>query len=537
MSPGNPLLKLRGKLIVSCQASAGDFFREPSLMARFARAAVSGGAAGIRANGPDDIRAIRSEVDVPIIGIQKQNGPDGQILITPTIESAQALINAGADLVAFDCTTRGQAFGAFERLSAIKRQTQALVLADIATLEEARAAAEAGADAVLSTLRGYTDETAHLNYFDVEFLRELTTACSVPVIAEGRIHFYLEAQAAISAGAFAVVVGTAITRPRDITRMFATAIDSAHRRRDTTRHVIAVDLGGTNLKYGIVSSTGEMLFHAVTATPDGGGRSALLTSLKQAVAKGLEEASARALTIEAVGVATAGWVDKAAGSIAYATENLPGWTGTQVAQELQNSFGLSVSVENDANALAVGEKYFGSARNLTDFVVITLGTGIGGGCYIGGKLNRGAHHFANAFGHIPLIPDGLPCTCGRFGCLEVYTNSAALIRYAGDPYSSSEQVIEAAGNGDENAQTAIATLGRYLARGCAVLVGLLDPQALILSGGLMVNNPMLLQVLQEELIALVPAWEIRNLQIISSTLGYLGGVFGAAALTEEIPVT
>ena len=134
MSPGNRLLQLRGKLIVSCQASAGDPFREPNLMARFARAAIGGGAAGIRANGPDDIRAIRSAVDVPIIGIQKESGPDGQLLITPTIESAQALVDAGADLIAFDCTTRGQAFGAFERLSAIKRQTHALVLADIATL-------------------------------------------------------------------------------------------------------------------------------------------------------------------------------------------------------------------------------------------------------------------------------------------------------------------------------------------------------------------------------------------------------------------
>ena len=169
-----------------------------------------------------------------------------------------------------------------------------------------------------------------MNYFDVDFLRELTKGCSVPVIAEGRIHSSLQAQAAISAGAFAVVVGTAITRPRDIAHMFASAIASAHHRRNTTRYVIAIDLGGTNIKYGIVSSLGEMLFHAVATTPDGGGRSALLNALKYAVSECLREASARALTIDSVGVATAGWVDRAAGSIAYATENLPGWTGTEV---------------------------------------------------------------------------------------------------------------------------------------------------------------------------------------------------------------
>ncbi|HWB97456.1 MAG TPA: hypothetical protein VG672_12155, partial [Bryobacteraceae bacterium] len=113
-------LSLRGKLIVSCQASEGDAFRDSGAIARFARAAVDGGAAGIRANGPEDIRAIRALVNVPVVGIQKSIQEDGRILITPSVEAARALVEAGAQAVALDCTARGQRYGALERLRRIR---------------------------------------------------------------------------------------------------------------------------------------------------------------------------------------------------------------------------------------------------------------------------------------------------------------------------------------------------------------------------------------------------------------------------------
>ncbi len=529
------LEELRGKLIVSCQAGAGDVFREPSLMARFARAAVAGGAAGIRANSPEDVSAIRAAVDVPIIGIQKEVAPDGRVLITPTLQAARSLVDAGAEMVAFDCTRRGQAAGALDRLAAIRQATGTAALADIATIEEAEAAVAAGADAVLPTLRGYTEETAAFTYFDVEFLRKLISVCPVPVIAEGRIQTLAEARSAIAEGAFAVVIGTAITRPREITRGFAGAIQAEFFRRSTEQFIIGLDLGGTNLKFGIVSSVGRMLYHSTLPTPVQAGRTGLLALLKSAVQQALREANEKGWQISKVGVATAGWVDARQGSIAYATENLPGWTGTPVAEEIQRFCDLPVSLENDANALAVAEKRFGSARDLTDFAVITLGTGVGGGCYVRGKLNRGPHYFANALGHIPLVPDGIPCTCGRVGCLEVYTNAAALMRYAGHGYTSPDQVIRSAGEQDAQACEAVRMLARHLARGCASLVCLLDLQALFLSGGLTVDNPLLIETLRRELGPLVPVWDRRGVQILPSRLGYLGGVFGAAAITIESP--
>jgi predicted NBD/HSP70 family sugar kinase len=189
-----------------------------------------------------------------------------------------------------------------------------------------------------------------------------------------------------------------------------------------------------------------------------------------------------------------------------------------------------VVIENDANALAVAEKCFGLARDSDQFASVTLGTGIGGGCYIGGRLNRGANFFANALGHLTIEPNGDPCTCGRKGCLEAYANAAALLRYADRRFRSAEALIEAANGGDAGARKAIKIYAGYLARGCSLLVQMIDPQQIILSGGIAQNNPLLVEALERELAAETPVWKLRHLQIGVSNLGYHGGVLGAAAV-------
>lgn len=522
------LLPLRGRLIVSCQAPRGDPFRDPESMARFARAAVEAGAAGIRADGPEDIRAIRRAVDVPVIGIAKQLWTDGRILITPSFDAARDLVEAGARMVALDCTARGRRHGAFERLARIKRELAAVVLADIATVEEAAAAAAAGADAVLSTLRGYTDDTAHVTRFEPDFIAALCRSVSVPVLAEGRIRTPEECRAAIDAGAWAVVVGKAITRPGEIARGFAEALRGAGAAADT----MGIDLGGTNTKSGVVAADGRLVAAAHVPTP-AGGRRALVDHLKSVVRDLSERAAVAGCSPSALGVATAGWVDPRAGRVVYATENLPGWTGTEIAAELRPVAGLPVAVENDANALAAAEKHFGSARHCGDFVCITLGTGVGGGCYIGGRLNRGSHFFANALGHIPVVPGGLPCTCGLRGCLEAYANAAALVRYAGGAFQSAEQVIAAANSGHAAAAEAVRTFARHLASGLAAMIHTLDPELLVLAGGIAQDNPLLLETLKAELRGRITVPALRNVRLLVSSLGYYAGVYGAAAIARE----
>ncbi len=523
------LQTIRGKLLVSCQAASGDPFDDPDCMARFALAAMNGGAAGIRANGPDAVRAIRRVVSAPIVAIDKQIASDGQILITPDFERVRALVEAGATIIAVDCTSRGQRYGALERVARIRRELETIVVADIATEDEALAAVRAGAQCVLSTMRGYTDETADVRTFDPAFISSLVRCVSVPVIAEGRIQSPAEARAAINAGALAVVVGAAISRPAAITNGFVEALREngvAHR----PKYIAAVDMGGTNTKAGLVSESGKLIGEFVVPTP-GNGCEALLEHLKRTIRKCLEDAHELGFAVCAIGIATAGWVDFDSGSIAYATENLPGWTGAPVKDVMQAEFGLPVFVENDANVLAHAEKRFGAAQQLSDFVCITLGTGVGGGCYANGALIRGAHSFANAIGHISIRQDGRSCTCGQVGCLEAYANEASLIQSSGDPgLDTGEKVIAAANEGHPGAREAIRGCAQALADGCALVLNLLDPRMIILSGGLAQANPLLAHELEQLLGRKVMNWERRSVQVTISNLGYHGGVLGAAAL-------
>jgi glucokinase-like ROK family protein len=278
----------------------------------------------------------------------------------------------------------------------------------------------------------------------------------------------------------------------------------------------------------VVTGDGRLLWSDVVPTPAAGGRPALLNTLRQVSRQALDRSRA-----SAIGIATAGWVDPATGRVAYATDNLPGWTGTPIADEIGAATGLPVYVENDANALAVAEKEFGAARDFSDFVCITLGTGVGGGIYAGGRLNRGAHFFANAVGHMSVDPEGEPCNCGQRGCLETYANAAALLRYAGNRFTSAEQVIAAARRGELLALDAVRLLAHHLAVGCAAIVQLVDPQAIILAGGLAQDNPVLLEAFEQELSKRVTVWDQRKLQVRASVLGYHAGVLGGAAIARS----
>jgi glucokinase-like ROK family protein len=525
--------KLRGRLIVSCQAPEGDIFHGPDAMARFAVAAREGGAVGIRANGVADIAAVRHAVALPIIGIHKTPFPEGGWLITGSFEAAKDLVAAGADIIALDCTHRGQGLGALDRLRRIRAELGVPVMADIATLDEALAAQAAGADLVATTLRGYTGETADIRSFDPAFVTLLARNLETPVVGEGRLHTPEQARQALQAGAFAVVVGTAITCPREIARRFASTLELEREWRARNRYFLAIDLGGTNTKSGIVSREGELFHTDVTPTPAGGGREVLLDHLKSVARRCALMAEQEEITPSALGIATAGWVDFYTGRVAYATENLPGWTGTQIEEEMEEATGLPVAVENDANALALAEKQFGAGRTVQDFVCLTLGTGVGGGCVIGGRLNRGPHFFANALGHITLVPEGHPCSCGRRGCLEAYANAAALLRFAQGRFRTAEAVVSAAQAGDPVAAEAIRILAGHLAAGTATIIHVLDPAMVILSGGIAEKNSLLLRHFQDKLKSRVSVWERRNLQVHVSRLGYFGGVLGAVAAVME----
>jgi len=221
------LKQLKGGMIVSCQAEGDDPFNaNPEYMALFARAAEMGGAIGIRTQGIEKLKAIKRATKLPVIGLLKSQFPDGTVCITGSFNEVEQLIAAGSDIVAIDGTFRKrEGLSGPEFIKEVKKRYGCIVLADIATYAEAKACEEAGADCVSTTLNGYTPDT--LQFHDgpnYDVLKECVDGLNIPVFAEGRYNTPAEAGKAIELNAYAVISGTAITRPRVITQWFVNEI-------------------------------------------------------------------------------------------------------------------------------------------------------------------------------------------------------------------------------------------------------------------------------------------------------------------------
>jgi N-acylglucosamine-6-phosphate 2-epimerase len=220
---------LKGQLIVSCQALENEPLHSPFIMSRMAVAAEQGGAVAIRANSVVDISAIKQQVSLPVIGIIKRDYPDSEVFITATLKEVDELMTVAPEIIALDATARPRPGGETlaELMGKIRARYPALLLmADIATVDEARTAQALGFDCVGTTLYGYTQETAghSLPEDDCAFLRDVIAAVSIPVVAEGNVDTPERAARCLALGAHTVVVGGAITRPQQITTRFVMAI-------------------------------------------------------------------------------------------------------------------------------------------------------------------------------------------------------------------------------------------------------------------------------------------------------------------------
>lgn len=215
----------KGRLIVSCQADPGDPMDDLDTITRMAKSVLQGGAAGLRADGRQAVKAFREITNIPIIGMVKAKDSNGEVYITPNFVAAQSVSAAGADIVALDCTHRrlSEAEPWPGMIQRIQAELGKPVLADIASIEDGIAAQEAGADAVATTLYGYTAETAGIRQVSWPLLQSLVENLKIPVIAEGHLQQPEDVRKALDLGAHAVLVGSAITRPATITARFVVA--------------------------------------------------------------------------------------------------------------------------------------------------------------------------------------------------------------------------------------------------------------------------------------------------------------------------
>lgn len=230
------LSALKGGLIVSCQSEGDDPFNSPEGVTLFAKAAVMGGAVGIRSRDIDKTEMIVKSVSVPVIGLTKSKFEDGYVRITGSFREFEEIMKTGINMAAVDGTFRQrEGLTGPEFIRELKKRYPLPVMADIATIEEGIACADAGADCISTTLSGYTPDTSgkKLSGPDFDLLEELVRKVTIPVIAEGRINTPSDAGRMIALGAFAVVAGTAITRPRMVTSWYAESIKKEYDKRSS----------------------------------------------------------------------------------------------------------------------------------------------------------------------------------------------------------------------------------------------------------------------------------------------------------------
>ena len=268
---------------------------------------------------------------------------------------------------------------------------------------------------------------------------------------------------------------------------------------------IGVDVGGTKVLGGVVDSDGKVLAHARRDTPRQGG-----DALNRAIADVALELMGD-FEVETVGISAAGFVSSDRKTM-LATPNIAGWNGVDLNKEISALIGLPAIIENDANAAAWGEAKFGAGRNESHVILLTIGTGIGGGIVTNGQLHRGAYGIAAEFGHMRVVPEGHLCGCGERGCFEQYASGNALLRHAREAVSASPEIArnllslgdgtigamtgkhitEAARSGDAVALAAFNTTAQWLGAGIASLSVLLDPACVIIGGGVIDAGDILL---------------------------------------------
>ena len=312
-------------------------------------------------------------------------------------------------------------------------------------------------------------------------------------------------------------------------------------------YTIGIDVGGTKILGGVVDEEGNVITTARKDTPRQGG-----VALTQTIADVAKELLTQ-YTVTSVGVSAAGFVSSDRKTM-LATPNIADWNGVDLDNQLTQLIGLPVVIENDANAAAWGEAKFGAGQNQDHMMMLTVGTGIGGGIVVNGALYRGAFGIAAEFGHLRVVPEGHLCGCGARGCFEQYASGNALLRHAREAINASPEVArnllsrgdgtvagltgqaitEAAREGDAVALAAFNTTGQWLGAGIASLSVLLDPACVVIGGGVIDAGEILLKPTRESLERNMPfAGKHPYPELVAAKLGNEAGLVGVADLARN----
>ncbi|MFK4809040.1 putative N-acetylmannosamine-6-phosphate 2-epimerase (plasmid) [Devosia neptuniae] len=497
---------LKNVLIVSCQPVPGGPMDNPEMVVGFALAALSSGAGALRIESLPYLRAVRAATSAPIVGIIKRDLSDSPVRITPYVEDAIALAEAGADIVAFDATDRTRPASVAELIAAVKAKGK-LTMADCSSLQDAQRALAAGIDFVGTTLSGYVGEAEPVDP-DLGLIADMVRLTPF-VIAEGRIRSTDQASAAARAGAYAVVVGSAITRTEHATSWFKEAVEHGFAdRQPSSKPVLAIDIGGTKIIAALVEN-GTVRDEVTLSTQRDAGPDRWIDDLakKSAAWRG---------QVERVSIAVTGIIDNDLWSaLNPATLTIP--EAYPLVDRLRQAFDLPVFAANDAQAAAWGEHRFGAGQG-QDIAFLTISTGIGGGLVLNGK---------------PLL--GI---AGHFGLLQSPSAGAGPLedqvsgRWIADQASraghqvDAPAVFAAARQGATWANSIIDQSAGRVALLCRDIQLMFDPDRIVIGGGIGLADGYLDRVIDK-----IPAEPVRlKPRIVASRLGRHAGVIGVADL-------
>jgi len=309
--------------------------------------------------------------------------------------------------------------------------------------------------------------------------------------------------------------------------------------------VIGVDLGGTNLRVALLNSDGVILDKRKEATHASRGWKNVVERLAAAISSQRKIAIQRGLDVTTVGVGAPGVIRMDMG-VVVKSPNFPDWNNLPLRELLEKALHIPVFIENDANAAALGEQWRGAGRGIGSMILLTLGTGVGGGIVLNDKVWHGADGMAGEIGHMTLIPDGRSCTCGNTGCLEMYASARGIVQsYCEELGKSipkplpvlkevtSENVYQAARNDDPIAQRVMKDMGRMLGIGIANLINIFNPQMIVIGGGVRDAWPLFISATREEIMKRAFQVPAERTEIVPSLLGDDAGVVGAAAVALQ----
>ena len=315
------------------------------------------------------------------------------------------------------------------------------------------------------------------------------------------------------------------------------------------RHAVCLDLGGTNLKGGIVSDRGEFSHHQSLPSEVEKGPEQILHNLKTLASILLRDAEKDSIPIEGIGVSTPGIIDTDFGGLTGGAVNLPGWQNTPFMKVLFEEFHIPVFAHNDVTATALGEAAYGAGVGRNHVIMASVGTGIGGGIIINGKLYEGATGYAGEIGHIVTFAGGHMCNCGVKGCWEEYAALRGIMRTTQEHldrdtrresaiFSTRDKeeeltpriVFDAAREGDRVALNIVDEIGSNTAVGLGSLINIFDPDMVIIGGGIAEAGDIYLNTIK----AHIPGWSLpdsrEGVEIVLAKLGSKAGIFGASAL-------